>query len=98
MPPLRGEARGAMRPDSDIDIMVEFKPGVCSGLIQLESLAGELESLAGCRVDPNPDVRLESSPGWLGRRFAGKARYNQFFKKLNNSRPTLVFSPPPSVS
>lgn len=40
-----------MRPESDIDIMVEFKPGVCIGLIQFESLAGELESLAGCRVD-----------------------------------------------
>ena len=44
-------ARGEMRPESDIDIMVEFEPGVRVGLIQFESLAGELEALAGRRVD-----------------------------------------------
>jgi uncharacterized protein len=43
--------RGEMRPESDIDIMVEFEPGVRVGLIQFESLAGELEALAGHRVD-----------------------------------------------
>jgi hypothetical protein len=44
-------ARGEMRPESDIDIMLEFEPGVHIGLIGFESLAGELESLAGRRVD-----------------------------------------------
>jgi uncharacterized protein len=43
--------RGEMRPESDIDIMVEFEPGVRIGLIRFESLVGELESLAGRRVD-----------------------------------------------
>jgi len=43
--------RGEMRPDSDIDIMVEFEPGVRVGLIKFESLVEELESLAGRRVD-----------------------------------------------
>ena len=43
--------RGEMRPESDVDIMVEFEPGVRTGLIKFESLAGELESLAGRRVD-----------------------------------------------
>ena len=44
-------ARGEMRPESDLDIMVEFGPGVRTGLIKFESLIEELESLAGRRVD-----------------------------------------------
>lgn len=43
--------RGEMRPESDIDIMVEFEPGVRVGLIQFESLVEELEQLAGRSVD-----------------------------------------------
>jgi predicted nucleotidyltransferase len=43
--------RGEMRPDSDIDMMVEFEPGARVGLIKFESLAEELETLAGRRVD-----------------------------------------------
>lgn len=43
--------RGEMRPESDIDIMVEFEPGVRIGLIKFESLAEELEALAGRKVD-----------------------------------------------
>jgi len=43
--------RGEMRPDSDIDIMVEFEPCVRIGLIKFESLVEELQSLAGRRVD-----------------------------------------------
>ena len=43
--------RGEMRPESDIDIMVEFEAGVRVGLIKFESLVEELESLAGRRVD-----------------------------------------------
>jgi hypothetical protein len=43
--------RGEMRPDSDIDIMVEFEPCARIGLIKFESLVEDLESLAGRRVD-----------------------------------------------
>ena len=43
--------RGEMRPESDLDILVEFEPGVRTGLIKFESLVEELESLAGRRVD-----------------------------------------------
>lgn len=43
--------RGEMLPESDIDIMVEFEPGARIGLIKFESLVGELESLAGRKVD-----------------------------------------------
>jgi hypothetical protein len=44
-------ARGETHPGSDIDIMVEFEPGVRIGLIKFEFLIEELESLAGRRVD-----------------------------------------------
>ena len=43
--------RGETRPESDIDIMVEFEPGVRIGLIKFESLVEDLELLAGRRVD-----------------------------------------------
>ncbi len=43
--------RGELRPESDIDIMVEFEPGVRIGLVKFESLVAELESLVGRRVD-----------------------------------------------
>ena len=43
--------RGEMRPESDVDILVEFQPGVRIGLIKFESLVDELEGLAGRRVD-----------------------------------------------
>ena len=43
--------RDEMRPESDIDITVEFDPGVRIGLIKFESLVDELESLTGRKVD-----------------------------------------------
>ena len=43
--------RGELRPESDIDIMVEFEPGVRTGLIKFETFVEELESLAGRKVD-----------------------------------------------
>jgi len=43
--------RGEMRPESDIDIMVEFEPGARVGLIKFESLVEELAALSGRRVD-----------------------------------------------
>jgi uncharacterized protein len=44
-------ARGEMRAGSDIDLLVEFEPGGRVGLIKFETLAEELESLAGRKVD-----------------------------------------------
>ena len=44
-------ARDEMRPDSDVDLMVEFGPGARVGMIKFESLAEELTGLAGRRVD-----------------------------------------------
>lgn len=39
-------ARGEMGPESDMDILVEFDPGVRVGLIQFESLAELFQALA----------------------------------------------------
>ena len=43
--------RGEMRPESDIDMMVEFEPEARVGLIRFQALVDELESLTGRRVD-----------------------------------------------
>lgn len=43
--------RDEMRPESNIDILVEFEPEIPVGLIKFESLVEELESLTGRRVD-----------------------------------------------
>lgn len=43
--------RGQMRPDSDIDVMVEFGPAARIGILRLESLAEGLEALVGRKID-----------------------------------------------
>jgi len=42
-------ARGGARPDSDVDLLVEFEPG--TGLLRHAALIRELEQLLGCKVD-----------------------------------------------
>ncbi|MBE0660744.1 MAG: nucleotidyltransferase family protein [Bryobacteraceae bacterium] len=44
-------ARGQSGPGSDVDLMVEFAPGVRVGMIEFETFSDELESLAGRKVD-----------------------------------------------
>lgn len=44
-------ARGAMRPDSDIDLLVEFLPEAEIGLLEHAGLMLDLAQLLGCRVD-----------------------------------------------
>lgn len=43
--------RGQLRPDSDIDLLVEFEPGRSPGLLRLAGLELELETLVGRAVD-----------------------------------------------
>lgn len=44
--------KGTDRPDSDVDLLVEFEPGFTPGLIRLAGIAMELsELLGGRRVD-----------------------------------------------
>ena len=42
---------GRLRPDSDIDLLVEFQPGRTPGLVRLAAMELELEALIGREVD-----------------------------------------------
>ena len=44
-------ARGEMRPDSDIDLLVDFLPGARPGLLGVSAMMRELTALLGRRVD-----------------------------------------------
>jgi len=55
--------KGAARPDSDVDLLVEFEPGATPGLIRLAGIARELSALLGGR---EVDLR---TPGDLSRYF-----------------------------
>ena len=44
-------ARGEMRPDSDVDLLVEFLPGAEIGLLEHAGLMLDLSELLGRRVD-----------------------------------------------
>ena len=58
--------RNEFRPDSDIDVLVEFEPGRVPGLIRLAGLELELSDLLGGRkVDMN-------TPNCLSRYFRGR--------------------------
>src|SRR3954466_7340490 len=43
--------RDDFRPDSDVDVLVEFEPGQTVGLIRLAGIERELSELLGRRVD-----------------------------------------------
>jgi uncharacterized protein len=43
--------KGTDRPDSDVDLLVEFEPGAAPGLIALAGIEAELSALIGRRVD-----------------------------------------------
>jgi predicted nucleotidyltransferase len=42
---------GQLRPDSDIDVLVEFDPAARIGIFKFESLVESLEALVGRKVD-----------------------------------------------
>ena len=44
-------ARGEMRPDSDIDLLVDFLPGARPGLLDLSAMKREFSDLVGRPVD-----------------------------------------------
>jgi hypothetical protein len=54
--------RSDFRPDSDIDVLVEFQPGARVGLIRLTGIELELSELFGRKVDLN-------TPGFLGHEY-----------------------------
>src|ERR1035438_1444169 len=44
-------ARGEMRPDSDVDLLVDFLPGARPGLLGVSAMIREFTTLLGRRVD-----------------------------------------------
>ena len=44
-------ARGEMRPDSDIDLLVDFEPEAPIGLLELSAMSREFSTLLGRRAD-----------------------------------------------
>jgi predicted nucleotidyltransferase len=50
------------RPDSDLDVLVEFVPGTRVGMLGLASMEGELSQQLGISVDLN-------TPGFLSEEF-----------------------------
>ncbi len=54
-------ARGDLRPDSDIDLLVEFAPEAEIGFIAFNRLAEELSALVGRKVDLVPKAGLKAA-------------------------------------
>ncbi|MBI1788485.1 MAG: nucleotidyltransferase family protein [Acidobacteria bacterium] len=52
-------ARGDVRPDSDIDLLVEFDPDAGVGLLRFAHLMNELTDLLGKKVDLVPKQGLK---------------------------------------
>ncbi len=50
--------KGTVRPDSDIDLLVEFEPNRVPGLIALAGIEIELSELLGRKVDLRTDQDL----------------------------------------
>jgi len=50
--------RDDFRPDSDVDVLVEFEPGACVGLLRVAGMEIELGEILGRKVDLN-------TPGFL---------------------------------
>jgi predicted nucleotidyltransferase len=44
-------ARGELQPSSDVDLLIEFKPGVEVGLLEFQDIQSELETMFGRPVD-----------------------------------------------
>ncbi len=62
-------ATGDARPDSDVDFLVTFRPGVSIGL-EFVSLQEELQEIVGRRIDLLTRRSVEESPNKYFRRFA----------------------------
>ncbi|MCX6543474.1 MAG: nucleotidyltransferase family protein [Acidobacteria bacterium] len=60
--------RDDFRPDSDVDVLVEFEPDDTWSLFDLMEMKDELAELFGRRVDLVERAAVEQSPNWIRRR------------------------------
>ncbi len=73
------QAAGRMRPDSDVDLLVEFLPGSKPGLLEMGALQDELEQRLGRKVD------------LLSRRAVEKSR-NVYRRRSILARPVTLYA------
>ena len=60
--------RDDFRPDSDIDVLVSFRPGARPGWLDRVAMAEELRQLFGRPVDLVDRQAVEESPNYIRRR------------------------------
>jgi len=60
--------RDDFRPDSDIDVIVDFEVGVSYGLLDMASMAADLEKVFGREVDLLTRRAVEQSRNYIRRR------------------------------
>ncbi|MGQ9588674.1 MAG: nucleotidyltransferase family protein [Planctomycetota bacterium] len=60
--------RGDFRPDSDVDLLVEFRRDAEPGLFELVRMQGDLEALLGRKVDLLERRAIETSRNYLRRK------------------------------
>ncbi len=73
------QAASRMRPDSDVDLLVEFLPDSKPGLLEMGALQDELEQQLGRRVD------------LLSRRAVEKSR-NAYRRRSILARPVTLYA------
>jgi predicted nucleotidyltransferase len=72
------QVAGRMRPDSEVDLLVEFVPGSKPGLLEMGALQDELEQQLGRKVD------------LLSRRAVEKSR-NAYRRRSILARPVTLY-------
>ena len=61
-------AQGKAKAGSDVDLLVEFKPGASVGLLEMGALKEDLEERLGCTVDLVSRKAVERSRNLFRRR------------------------------
>ncbi|HUV66967.1 MAG TPA: nucleotidyltransferase domain-containing protein [Sedimentisphaerales bacterium] len=60
--------REDFRPDSDVDVLIEFEPGLELGLMELVAMQDELSQILGRKVDMVERKAVERSENYIRRR------------------------------
>ena len=61
--------RRDFRPDSDVDMLVEFEPGQELGLMELVAMENELSEILGRKADMVERQAVERSENYIRRRY-----------------------------
>ena len=61
--------RSDFRPDSDVDMLVEFEPGQEPGLMELVAMENELSEILGRKADMVERQAVERSENYIRRRY-----------------------------